>query len=100
MSDLYVNLGYEEYKRLERACRAFAETEHGKGTDYYHKSIRLPVGDTLFEFHGPNVQARQTVDINEGAVHIAKQCEDQRKHPHHEWIDEEDRVYWCSGCAV
>lgn len=65
MADLYINLGFQEYKKLEEACRAFAETEHGKDTEYYHKSIRLPVGDMMFEFHGPNVKARRVVDIDE-----------------------------------
>lgn len=65
MADIYVNLSYDEYKRLEEACRQFAETNHGKGTEWYHKSIRLPVGSVTWEFHGPNVKARQSSNEEE-----------------------------------
>ncbi len=60
MADMYFNLDYEEFKALEKAMKAFKETEHGKGTDYYHKAVRIPVGEHLtIEFHGPGVKARQ-----------------------------------------
>lgn len=58
--DLYVNLTYEDYKRLERQAREFKETAHGEGTEYYHKAFVLDIGGVRFEFHGPNVKARQT----------------------------------------
>lgn len=61
MADIYCNLSYDEYKRLEEACRAFRETTHGEGTEYYHKAIRLPVGDAVtIEFHAPGVKARRS----------------------------------------
>ena len=65
-NDLYINLAYEEYKAVERQCRAFVETEHGIGTDYYHKSFRLKIGDMTWEFHGPNVKARAPIVKTKG----------------------------------
>ena len=59
MPDIYVNLTYDEYKTLEQQCRQFNETVHGKDTLWYHKSFRLKVGDTVWEFHAPAVKARQ-----------------------------------------
>ncbi len=60
MAVLYMRLDYEEYKALEKAMREFKETTHGKGSEWYHKSIRLPISDGLkIEFHGPDVMARQ-----------------------------------------
>ncbi len=61
MADMYFNLDYNGYKAVENAMKNFAETAHGEDTEWYHKSIRIPVGDNLtLEFHGPNVKARQT----------------------------------------
>ena len=63
MADLYMNLSYDQWKALEEQMKAFQETSHGKGTEYYHKSIRIKVTDDLnIEFHGPNVMARQQHD--------------------------------------
>ena len=63
MADIYLNLSFDEYKELERQMKEFPETSHGEGTDWYHKSVRLKIGEGLtFEFHGPNVKARQTVE--------------------------------------
>jgi hypothetical protein len=58
VADTYVQLSYNEWKVLEETCRAFKETTHGEGTPWYHKSFRLPVGDTTWEFHAPLVKAR------------------------------------------
>ncbi len=59
MVDLYFNLDYNQFKALEKAMKAFPETAHGEGTEYYHKAVRIPVGDDLIiEFHGPVVKAR------------------------------------------
>ncbi len=60
MADMYFNLTYDQFKELEKAMKAFPETAHGEGTDYYHKAVRIPVGDLTIEFHGPVVKARQT----------------------------------------
>ncbi len=59
-TDMYVTLTYEQYKAFEDQCKAFAETVHGEGTEWYHKSMRLNVGHITFEIHGPNVKARTT----------------------------------------
>ena len=64
MADIYMNLNYEEYKSLEKQMKEFPETSHGKGTDYYHHSVRLKIGSMNLEFHGPNVKARQVVEEN------------------------------------
>ena len=61
MADMYFNLTYEEFKKLEKSMKEFPETVHGEGTEWYHKSVRIPIGDDLtIEFHGPTVKARQT----------------------------------------
>lgn len=57
--DFYVNLTYDQYKDLEMQCKSFLEGVHGDGTDYYHKSFAIYLGDTRIEFHGPNVKARK-----------------------------------------
>lgn len=63
---MYFNLDYNGYKAVENAMKNFAETAHGEDTEWYHKSIRIPVGDNLtLEFHGPNVKARQAVTLGE-----------------------------------
>ncbi len=58
MADLYINVSYDEWKSFEEQCRAFKETSHGEGTEWYHKSFRFTIGDMTFEVHGPNVKAR------------------------------------------
>ena len=60
MPDMYIHLTFDEYKALEEQMKEFSETSHGDGTDWYHKSIRLKIGEGLtMEFHGPNVKARE-----------------------------------------
>ena len=59
MADMYFQLSYEEWKELEKAMKEFNETSHGEGTEWYHKAVRIPVGEHLtIEFHGPGVKAR------------------------------------------
>jgi len=55
--DIYINLNHKSYKALEEAMKAFDETVHTSVEGFYHKSIRLPVGDATFEFTGPAVKA-------------------------------------------
>lgn len=62
-TDMYVTLSYEQYKEFEREAKAFEETVHGEGTEWYHKSMRLHVGHITFEIHGPNVKARQPAEV-------------------------------------
>ena len=68
MPDIYVNLTYDEYKTLEQQCTAFKETIHGKDTLWYHKSFRLKVGDTVWEFHAPAVKARVEGELPPGII--------------------------------
>ena len=59
MADIYARLTYDEFKALETACKEFRETVHKTVTGFYHKSIRLPIGDLSMEFHGPIVKAAE-----------------------------------------
>ena len=59
------------------------ETTHGEGTQWYHKSVRLKVGDSLWEFHGPNVKARKTHDDgaadDHASYHVDFETDDEGK---------------------
>ena len=56
MAVMYVHLDYEGYKSLEEQARAFKETTHKSTGGFYHKAIRLKIGnDLIIEFHGPLV---------------------------------------------
>lgn len=57
-TDIYIRLDYRSYKALEDQIRAFPECEtvHTTVTGFYHKAIRLQVGDVVFEFQGPAVK--------------------------------------------
>jgi hypothetical protein len=60
VSSMYIQLGYEDYKRLEEAIKANKETIHTSTGGFYHKSIRLPiVSELTIEFHGPIVKAAE-----------------------------------------
>ena len=59
MAVMYTQLTHEEYKSLEAAMKAFAETTHTTTSGFYHKSIRLRAGDVIWEFHGPLVKAAE-----------------------------------------
>lgn len=61
MTNLYVQLTYEEYKVFEQQLRDFAalETTHestNMDDKFYHKSLRLDIGSIKFEVHGPIVK--------------------------------------------
>ncbi len=61
LTELYVHLSYEEYKKFEAAIRAGfdsmekSHTSGGKDSHMYHNSVRLPLGDIIMEVHGPVV---------------------------------------------
>ena len=57
--DMYIHLSYKEYKAAEKAMREFNETTHTTVTGFYHKSIRIPLGDSSIEFHGPAVKSSE-----------------------------------------
>lgn len=61
MTDLYVRLTYDEYKRLEEELNSFAALEmtHESGAKserFYHNSFRFHLGDITIEAHGPLVK--------------------------------------------
>ncbi len=56
MAVQYIHLTHEEYKNLERQMKEFKETTHKTEGGFYHKSIRLKIGEGLMmEYHGPLV---------------------------------------------
>ena len=66
MPNMYTQLGYEEYKALEKAMRETEETVHETTDGFYHKSIRLPIGaDLVMEFHGPLVKAAEAQSVED-----------------------------------
>jgi len=56
--DFYVRLDYRQYKKLERQLETWKEIEttHTSVDGYYHKALRIEVGDVTFEFQGPIVK--------------------------------------------
>ena len=63
---IYMQLDYDDYKRLEGQILSMKEretTHTSVGDDpdnsrFYHKSMSIQVGDDVqLEFHGPNVAA-------------------------------------------
>jgi hypothetical protein len=58
MTDLYLRLDYRQYKRLEEQLRNWesVETSHTTVDGYYHKALRLDVGDLTLEVQGPAVK--------------------------------------------
>ena len=59
--DMYVRLSYDEYKAVEAQMRALRESTHTTVDGYYHKSIRIRIGNLTLEFHGPIVKAAEVV---------------------------------------
>lgn len=59
MQNIYLSLDYDEYKELEQQLRTWEdiETTHTTTAGFYHKALRLKIGDVLFEFQGPLVKA-------------------------------------------
>lgn len=58
MQDQYVRLDYRAYKHLEEQLEDFrsCETVHTSVDGYYHKALRIEVGEVTFEFQGPIVK--------------------------------------------
>lgn len=60
MTVQYIHLSYEDYKSLEEQMKAFGESLHKTTSGFYHKAIRLRIGqDLIMEFHGPLVMAAE-----------------------------------------
>lgn len=62
--DIYINLDYRAFKSLEEQLRDWEarETTHTSVDGFYHKAISFTVDGVRFEFHGPNVKARERAD--------------------------------------
>jgi hypothetical protein len=58
MTDIYLRLAYREYKHLEQQLRNWQniETSHTTVDGYYHKALRLDIGDITLEIQGPAVR--------------------------------------------
>jgi hypothetical protein len=58
MTDIYARLDYRGYKRLEEQLRNWeqVETVHTTVDGYYHKALRLDIGDITLEIQGPAVK--------------------------------------------
>jgi hypothetical protein len=59
MTDVYLRLDYKQYKALEQQLREWesVETTHISVDGYYHKALRLDIGDVCLEVQGPAVKA-------------------------------------------
>lgn len=59
MTDIYLRLDYRQYKKLEAQLRDWdkIETSHTTVDGYYHKALRLDIGDLTLEVQGPAVKA-------------------------------------------
>lgn len=58
MTDMYLRLDYRQYKQLEKQLRNWesVETSHTTVDGYYHKALRLDIGDLTLEIQGPAVK--------------------------------------------
>jgi hypothetical protein len=58
MTDIYLALDYRAYKHLEDQLRRWEtiETHHTSVDGYYHKALRLELGDLTLEVQGPAVK--------------------------------------------
>ena len=59
MTDVYLRLDDRQYKHLEAQLRDWerVETSHTSVDGYYHKALRLDIGDLTLEIQGPAVKA-------------------------------------------
>lgn len=58
MTDIYARLDYRQYKHLEEQLRKWEalETSHTSVDGYYHKALRIEIGDVTLEIQGPAVK--------------------------------------------
>lgn len=58
MTDIYARLDYRQYKHLEDQLRQWEklETTHTSTEGYYHKALRIDIGDVTLEIQGPAVK--------------------------------------------
>lgn len=57
-TDVYARLDYRQYKHLEDQLSNWrdVETVHTSVDGYYHKALRLDIGDITLEIQGPAVK--------------------------------------------
>jgi hypothetical protein len=58
VTDIYAQLDYRQYKHLEDQLRRWdqIETSHTSVDGFYHKALRLEIGDLTLEIQGPAVK--------------------------------------------
>lgn len=58
MTDIYARLDYRQYKHLQEQLENWqgVETTHTSVDGYYHKALRLDIGDLTLEIQGPAVK--------------------------------------------
>ncbi len=57
MTDVYIQLTYDEYKDMEKQLLSANNLEQTYGAPgFYHRAFRLRVGSITFEFQGPSVR--------------------------------------------
>jgi hypothetical protein len=58
VTDVYARLDYRQYKHLEEQLRNWEkiETSHTSVDGYYHKALRIDIGDITLEIQGPAVK--------------------------------------------
>jgi len=82
---LYMQLSHEAYKSFEQQCKDFNETVHTTVTGFYHKSIRLRIGEGLIvEYHGPIVKTSEPLKPGEWTASGPGEID----------IDKMVRTYW------
>jgi hypothetical protein len=73
MTDVYLRLDYRQYKLLEQQLRHWeqVETTHTSVDGYYHKALRLDLGDITLEVQGPAVKAPIRHEEPEEAIRVS-----------------------------
>jgi hypothetical protein len=87
VTDVYMRLDYRAYKHLEDQLKRWKELEtvHTTVSGYYHKALRVEVGDLTIEFQGPAVREPVKEDAKKKEADIpTKHCGDRFAHrPHY-----------------
>ena len=87
----YTHLSYEDYKQLEEQIKDLTETTHRTEGGFYHKSIRLKLGDGVYhEYHGPLVGGDE--HLREPNEFLKKALEDLREEINRPTIDDPDKL--------
>ena len=67
--NIYVQVDYDQYKSLENQIRSWADiesTHESTGLDkkFYHKALRLDLGEFMIEIQGPIVREPMSAPVN------------------------------------